>query len=102
MKRLLSLTVAALLLCSSVGCECCGIGNGGLLGIFRGGRCGNNCNRCNTSSPCNSCGGGYGAMMTTGDGGCGCGGGGMINSAEPIINAPTIAPGPESYSVSHR
>lgn len=102
MKRLLSLSAVALLLCSSVGCECCGIGNGGLLGIFRGGRC-NNCNRCNTCSPCNSCGGGYGSGMTTIDSGCGCGGGGtMINTAEPIINAPTIAPGPESYSVSHR
>ncbi len=93
MKRLLTLAAVALLACSTVGCECSGLGNFGLL---RGGRHCNSCGGCESSSPCSSCGGG--PAITSG---CGCGDGG-ISTGAPIMNAPTIAPGPESYSMSHR
>ena len=95
MKRLLILMAVALLTCSATGCECCGVGN---LGLFRGrSRC-NSCSPCESRSPCSS----NMPIMESSGCGCGCGGGGVDGVPVPVINAPTIAPGPESYTLSHR
>ncbi len=97
MKRLLILAAVALLTASATGCECGGMGNWGLCRSRR-----NNCSPCDTCNPCSS----RGVMMPSSGCGCGCGGGAVIDGMPivpaPIINAPTIAPTAESYTLSHR
>jgi hypothetical protein len=96
MKRLIILAAVALLTASATGCEC-GVGNWGLC---RARRC-NTCSPCDTCNPCAS----RGVMMPSSGCGCGCGSGavdGVPVVPAPIINAPTIAPTAESYTLSHR
>ena len=98
MKRLLSLTALVLLTCSAVGCECCGIGNGGLFQRRRS-ECG--CNQCNTCGRCNSCSQGesYSPMIAPSGCGCGCGAGGPIGDGM-MLRSPSISPAAEAITVS--
>jgi hypothetical protein len=98
MKRLLSLMALVLLTCSAVGCECCGLGNMGLLQRFgRRSEC-NTCNQCNTCGRCNSCSRCETCEPMMAPSGCGCG----CGSGEPamMMRPPSISPEAEALSVS--
>jgi hypothetical protein len=86
MKRLLTLTAVALLMCATTGCECCGIGSMG--GLFSRRR------ECGSCSPCReSC----APVIETPSGcGCGCGGGAAMIEGTPTLGAPSVSP--ETYS----
>jgi hypothetical protein len=91
MKRLLTITAVALLLCATTGCECCGLGSfGGLFG--RRGGC-DSCSPCRESCGCHeSC-----APVIEAPCGCGCGGhGAMMVEPTPALGAPSVSP--ETYS----